>query len=162
MAAITIFSDFGPPKIKSATVSTVSPFICHEVMGLDAMILVFWMLSFKPTFSFSSFTFIKRLFSSSSLSATGRPKFSVDRIYTWRHHSRCLEHVHTVSPLCPQQHQMFLCGSHLSHCRPHHPTVSLWEVLSRSPAGVMVSPPEAYPCSTVFILKGLVRGFDFS
>ena len=29
-----------PPKIKSATVSTVSPSICHEVMGLDAMILV--------------------------------------------------------------------------------------------------------------------------
>ena len=38
-------------------------------MGPDAMILVFWMLSFKPTFSFSSFTFIKRLFNSSSLSA---------------------------------------------------------------------------------------------
>jgi len=37
--------------------------------GPDAMILVFWMLSFKPTFSLSSFTFIKRLFSSSSLSA---------------------------------------------------------------------------------------------
>ena len=32
-------------------------------------ILVFWMLSFKTTFSLSSFTFIKRLFSSSSLSA---------------------------------------------------------------------------------------------
>ena len=30
-----------PKKIKSATVSTVSPSICHEVMGLDAMILVF-------------------------------------------------------------------------------------------------------------------------
>ena len=58
-----------PRKIKSGTVSTVSPFICHEVMGPDAMILVFWMLSFKPTFSLSSFTFIKRLFSSSSLSA---------------------------------------------------------------------------------------------
>ena len=40
-----------------------------EVMGPDAMILVFWMLNFKPTFSLSSFTFIKRLFSSSSLSA---------------------------------------------------------------------------------------------
>ena len=39
-----------PPKIKSATVSIVSPSISHEVMGLDAMILVFWMLSFKPTF----------------------------------------------------------------------------------------------------------------
>ena len=38
-----------PPKIKSATVSTVSPSISHEVMGPDAMILVFWMLSFKPT-----------------------------------------------------------------------------------------------------------------
>ena len=30
-----------PEKIKSATVSTVSPSICHEVMGPDAMILVF-------------------------------------------------------------------------------------------------------------------------
>ena len=30
-----------PPKIKSITVSIVSPSICHEVMGLDAMILVF-------------------------------------------------------------------------------------------------------------------------
>ena len=58
-----------PPRIKSATVSTVSPSICHEVMGLDAMIFVFWMLSFKPTFLLSSFTFIKRLFSSSLLSA---------------------------------------------------------------------------------------------
>ena len=34
-----------PPKIKSDTVSTVSPSICHEVMGLDAMILIFWILS---------------------------------------------------------------------------------------------------------------------
>ena len=38
-------------------------------MGPDAMIFVFWMLSFKPTFSLSSFTFIKRLFSSCSLYA---------------------------------------------------------------------------------------------
>ena len=58
-----------PPKIKSDTVSTVSTSICHEVMGMNAMILVLWMLSFKPKFSFSSFTFIYRLFSSSSLSA---------------------------------------------------------------------------------------------
>ena len=39
-----------PPKIKSDTVSTVSPSISHEVMGPDAMIFVFWMLRFKPTF----------------------------------------------------------------------------------------------------------------
>ena len=51
--------------MKSVTVSTVSLSICHEVMGLDAMILVFLMLRFKPTFSLSSYTFIKKLFSSS-------------------------------------------------------------------------------------------------
>ena len=33
MAAITICSDFGAPKIKSLTVSIVSPSICHEGMG---------------------------------------------------------------------------------------------------------------------------------
>ena len=43
---------------KIASVSTVSPSICHKVIGSDAMILVFWMLSVKPTFSLSSFTFI--------------------------------------------------------------------------------------------------------
>ena len=69
MAAITICSDFGAKKIKSVTVSIVSPSICHEVMGPDAMILVFWMLSFKPGFLLSSFTFFNRLFSSSLLSA---------------------------------------------------------------------------------------------
>ena len=47
-----------PPKIKSDTVSTVSPSISHEVMGPDAMIFIFWMLSFKPTFSLSSRGFL--------------------------------------------------------------------------------------------------------
>ena len=51
-----------PPKIKSTTVSIGFPSICHEVMVLDAMIFVFWMLSFKPAFSLSSFTFIQRFF----------------------------------------------------------------------------------------------------
>ena len=41
MAAITICSDFGAQKVKSATVSIVSPSICHEVMGPDAMVLSF-------------------------------------------------------------------------------------------------------------------------
>ena len=58
-----------PKKIKSLTASIVSPTFCHEVMEPDAMILVFRMLNFKPAFSLFSFTFIKRLFSSSSLSA---------------------------------------------------------------------------------------------
>ena len=45
------------------SVSIVSPSICHEVMRLVTMILVFWKLTFKPAFSLSFFTFIKRLFS---------------------------------------------------------------------------------------------------
>ena len=40
MTEITICSDFGNPKSK-ATVSTVSPYIFHEVMGLDTMIFIF-------------------------------------------------------------------------------------------------------------------------
>ena len=56
-------------KIKSVTVSIVSPSICHDVMGPDAMIFVFWMVSFKSAFSLSYFTLIKRLFSYSLLSA---------------------------------------------------------------------------------------------
>ena len=58
------------PKIKSLTVSIVSPSICHEVMQQDAMIFIFfacWVLS--QLFSLSSFTFIKRFFSSFSLCA---------------------------------------------------------------------------------------------
>ena len=65
MAAVTICSDFGAPKNKVSHC-----FHCFHSFpiyfpwsdGTDAMILVFWMLSFKPTFSLSTFTFIKRLF----------------------------------------------------------------------------------------------------
>ena len=69
MAAVTIYSNFGAQANKVChcfhSFSTYLPWSD----GTDAMILVFWMLSFKPTFSLSSFTFIKRLYSSSSLSA---------------------------------------------------------------------------------------------
>ena len=66
MAAVTICSDFGAQKNK---VCHLFPLFLH----LFAMkwwdwipwSSFFWMLSFKPTFSLSSFTFIKRLFCSS-------------------------------------------------------------------------------------------------
>ena len=49
VAAVTVHSGIlEPKKIKSVTVSILSPSICHKVMGLDSMILVFWMLTFKP------------------------------------------------------------------------------------------------------------------
>ena len=42
MAEVAICSDFGAPqKIKSATVSIVSPSICHEVIGLNSSDLHF-------------------------------------------------------------------------------------------------------------------------
>ena len=73
MVSVTICSDYGAPpptkKKKYVTVSIISLFICREVMGLEAMILVFWILSFKPIFSLSTFIFIKRLLSSFPLSA---------------------------------------------------------------------------------------------
>ena len=60
---------FERKKSKSVTASTFSPSICHEVMGLNAMILVFFFFNivFKPALSHSSFTLIKN-FSSFSLS----------------------------------------------------------------------------------------------
>jgi len=69
MAAVTIYSDFGGRINK-----VWHCFYCFAIYfpwgyGTRSMILVFWMLSFKPTFSLSSIIFIKRLFSSSSLSA---------------------------------------------------------------------------------------------
>ena len=50
-----------PKKIKSVTAFTLSSSVCPEVTVLDAMILVFLMLSFKTAFLLSSFTLIKRL-----------------------------------------------------------------------------------------------------
>ena len=50
-----------PKKIISVTVSNFSLSMCHEVMDLDAVILGFWMLSFKPAFSHSYFNLIKSL-----------------------------------------------------------------------------------------------------
>ena len=94
---------WSPPKIKSATISTLYPFICHEVMGLDAMMFVFWMLSFKTAFSFSSFTFIKRLFSSSSLSAI-RVVSTFTRMLNQKKKKRDRERVFLLSALAIHLH----------------------------------------------------------
>ena len=57
----------GPPKMRSVTVSIVSPSLCHEMMRPNAIIFIFeyWVLSQF----FHSPLFIKRLFGSSSLPA---------------------------------------------------------------------------------------------
>ena len=57
-----------PKKRKSVITSTFTPSTCHEVMRLDATTLVYLIFSLRMALSLSSFTLIKRLFSSSSLS----------------------------------------------------------------------------------------------
>ena len=69
MAAVTICSDFGAQKNKVWHCFHGFPIYFPWSDGTGWHDLRFWMLSFKPTFSLSSFTFIKRLFSSSPLSA---------------------------------------------------------------------------------------------
>ena len=68
MAAVTICSDIEAQENKVCHCFHCFPIYLPWMVGPDAMVLVLWMLSFKPTFLLF-FTFIKRLFSSSSLSA---------------------------------------------------------------------------------------------
>ena len=82
MAEVNIFSDFRAQENKVwHCFHCPPPCICHEVMQPDAMILVFWIMNFKPAYSLSSFTFIKRLFSSSSLSAIRVVSFAYLRLF---------------------------------------------------------------------------------
>ena len=79
MAAITIYSDFGAQKSK----------VCHcfsiclpwsDGNRCDNLTFFFLILTFNPVFSVSSFTFIKRLFSSSLLSAIRVVSFAYLRL----------------------------------------------------------------------------------
>ena len=69
MAAVTICSDFGAPQNKVWHCFHCFPIYFPWSDGARCHDLRFLMLSFKPSFLLSSFTFIKRLFSCSSLSA---------------------------------------------------------------------------------------------
>ena len=69
MAAVTIFSDFWDPQNKVWHCFHCFPIYFPWSDGTRCHDLSFLNLDFKPTFSLSSFTFIKRLFSSSSLPA---------------------------------------------------------------------------------------------
>ena len=72
MAAITICSNCGAPQNKVSHCLHCFPIYLpwSGGTGPEAKILVFWMLSFKPAFSLSAFTFIKKLVSFSLLFAT--------------------------------------------------------------------------------------------
>ena len=104
-----------PQKMNSDTVSSVSPSISYEVMGPDAMISIFWMLSFKPPFSLSSFTFIQR---------TENPKIYMDpqktlncystfeiKVQTWSYYAPWL---HTILQSYANQSNTALAQKHWS------------------------------------------------
>ena len=72
MTAVTVHTcDSGAQENNICHCFHFPPAICREVLGPDAMSLVFLILSFKSAFSLSSFTLIKKLFSSSILYAIG-------------------------------------------------------------------------------------------
>ena len=68
MAATTVLSNFGAQENKVCHCFHCFPIYFPWSNGTGCHDLSFWMLSFKPAFSLSS-TFIKRLFSFSSLSS---------------------------------------------------------------------------------------------
>ena len=83
MAAVTVHSDFGAKENQVCHCFPFGPSICHEVMGPDSIILVLWMLSFKQLLHSPLSTLIKRLFSSSSLSAIRQVSFTYLRLLTF-------------------------------------------------------------------------------
>ena len=111
-------------KIKSVTVSTFFPSICHEMMGPHAMILVFWKLSFKPASSLSSFTLIKRLLSSSSLVAIQFSSVqSLSRVWLFvtpwiAALQASLSITNSRSLLKPMSIESVMPSNHLLLCRP--------------------------------------------
>ena len=92
MVAVTVCSDFRVQENKICHCFNFSPIYLPWVMGLDAMIFVFWMLSFKSAFSLSSFTFIKSLCSPSLL--------SVIRVVSSAHLRRSIWLLTTLIPAC--------------------------------------------------------------
>ena len=69
-AAVATCSNFGAEEEESGHHCHLSPSMCQAAMGLDAVILLFFLIfSFMLALSLSSFTLTKRLSSSSSLSA---------------------------------------------------------------------------------------------
>ena len=120
MAAVTIQSDSEAQENKICHCFHFSPSICQEVMGLDTMILVLWVLSFKPAFSLSSSTFIKKLFSSSLLSVLVWYHLHIWDCWYFSQQSWFQLVIYPVQ-------QVFSCSdSHKVFCHPLWNVPSLW------------------------------------
>ena len=118
MAAVNICSDFGAQKKKVCCRFHCFHIYLHEVMEPDAMILVLWMLTLKPTFSLSSFTFIKTLFSSSSLSAT--------RVVSSAYLRLLIFHPEILIPACASSSSPFLMMYSAHKLNKHSDNIQPW------------------------------------
>ena len=94
-------------------------------MGLDATIFIFWMLSFKPAFSLSSFTFIKRLFSSSLLSAIGVVSSAYLRLLIVLP-AILIQACSLSSPAFCLMHCEYKLTKHCDHIQPCQSPFSIW------------------------------------
>ena len=139
MAAITIWNDFGAQENKVSHCFYCFS-ICHEVMGLDAMILLFWMVNFKPAFSLSSFTLIKRLFSSSSVYAIRVASSAYLRLlyFSWQSWFQLVIH--------PAQH-FWWCTLHKLNKQGDsiQPYCTLFPILNQSVAPCLVLTVASWP-----------------
>ena len=152
MAEITICSYFGDPRIKSDTVSTVSPSICHEVMGPDVMIWVFWMLSFKSTSLLSSFTFLKRLNSSSPSAIRAVPSADL-RLLIFLPAILCSACT-TYSPALLMTYSAYKLNKQGDNTQPWHIPFPIWD---QSVVSYPVLTVASWPAYT--FLKSQVRWF---
>ena len=114
-----------PQNIKSLTVSIVSTSICHEVMGLDVMILVFWMLSFKPAFSLSFSTFIKRFFNSSSLYTIKEVSSAYLRLLMFFPANLIPAHVSSSPAFC-MMYSAYMLKKQSDNIQPWHTSLPIW------------------------------------
>ena len=112
-------------EIKSVTVSIISASICHEVMGPDAMIFVFWMFSFKPIFSLFCFTFIKRLFSSFLLFAIRVVSFAYLRLLIFLL-AILIPACASSSPAFPMMYSAYKLNKHSDNIQPWCAPFPIW------------------------------------
>ena len=114
-----------PKKRKPVTVSTFYPSICHEVIGLNTMILVLLMLNFKPAFSLSTFTFIKRLFGSSLLSAIRMVSSAYLRLLIFLP-AILISPCHSSSPTFHMMYSAYKLNKQSDNIQYFHPPFPIW------------------------------------
>ena len=130
MAALPLFSDLGVQENKICHGFQFFPSICHEMMGLDATIFCFWMLSLKPAFSPSSFSLIQCFFSSSSLTVIRMVSSAYIRLLIFLPAILVLT-CDSSSPAFPKMYSAYKLnkqGDNVQPCHTPFPVVNQWIV----------------------------------